>query len=76
MWYIVMHAIEDHLFDQVTCLNGSGDLGKVFLEQSHQDGIRDHVRPKHSKREHAALQHSKWEEQHLHPSVRDKVDEL
>jgi hypothetical protein len=27
-------------------------------------------------REHAALQHSKWEEQRLHPGVRDKVDEV
>jgi len=70
------HAIEDHLFDQVTRLTGIGDSGEDFLEQSHQDGIRDHARSKNSKREHAALQHSKWEEQRLHPGVRDKVDEV
>jgi hypothetical protein len=70
------HAIEDHLFDQVTRLNGIGDLGEDFLEQSHQDGIRDHARSKNSKQEHADLQHSKWEEQRLHPGVRDKVDEV
>jgi hypothetical protein len=70
------HAIEDHLFDQVTHLNEIGDIGKYLLEQCPQDGIKNHARSKNSKREHAALQHSKWEEQHLHPNVRDKVDEV
>ena len=70
------HAIEDHLFDQIRRLHGIGDLGEDFLEQSHQDGIKDHARSRNSKREHAALQHSKWEEQRLHPGVKDKIAEV
>ncbi len=69
------HAIEDHLLQQVTHLKGIGDLGEDFLEQSHQDGIRDYARSKNSKREHAALLHSKWE-QCLHPGLRDTLDEI
>ena len=39
-----LHAIEDHLVDQVIQFNGIADLGEYFVEQSHQIGIRDHRR--------------------------------
>ncbi len=69
-----VHAVEDHLCQQVCRLNGIGDLGEDFLEQSHQEGIKDHARSKNAKRERAANLHSNWEEQHLYPDVRDKMD--
>jgi len=68
-----VHAVEDHLCQQVCRLNGIGDLGEDFLEQSHQEGIKDHARTKNAKKERAANLHSNWEEQ-LHPGVRDKMD--
>ncbi len=44
-----VHAAEDHLCQQVCRLNGIGDLGEDFLEQSHQEGIKDHARSKNAK---------------------------
>jgi len=38
------HKIEDHWCDQMLWLNGIGDLGEDFMEQAHQDGIRDEGR--------------------------------
>lgn len=35
-----VHAIEDHMVDQIRRLKGIGDLGEDFVERSHQDGIR------------------------------------
>jgi hypothetical protein len=69
-----VHAVEDHLCQQVCRLNGIGDLGEDFLEQSHQEGIKDHARTKNAKKERAANLHSNWDEQCLHPGVRDKMD--
>jgi hypothetical protein len=39
-----LHAIEDHLCDQMQKLNGIGDLGEDWVEQAHQVGIRDERR--------------------------------
>lgn len=41
-----VHAIEDHLCDQIVEFGGIGDLGEDLVEQSHQDGIKDHRRTK------------------------------
>ena len=39
-----VHAIEDHLSDQMLQFGGIGDVGEDFVEQSHQDGIKDQKR--------------------------------
>ncbi len=44
--FLKVHAIEDHLCDQILQFGGIGDLGEDFMEQSHQDGIKDQKRLK------------------------------
>ncbi len=69
-----VHAIEDHLVDQIRRLKGIGDLGEDFVERSHQDGIRQHSRSKNAKeRADEAIQHCRWEHKRTHPAVLDKV---
>jgi hypothetical protein len=56
------HAFEDHLCDQMLCFGGIGDLGEDFIEQAHQDGIKDSKRTKNAKDWATAAQwHSNWE---------------
>jgi hypothetical protein len=51
-----VHAIEDHLVEQIVRLKGIGDLGEDFVEQSHQDGIIEEFQSKSAKsREIAAI---------------------
>ena len=65
-----VHAVEDHLLDQIRRLKGIGDLTEDFIEKSHQDGIIDHSRTKNSLTLDAkAKQHSKREHKRLLPSV-------
>jgi hypothetical protein len=53
-----VHAIEDHMVDQIRCLKGIGDLGEDFVERSHQDGIRQYLKSKNIKeRADEAIQH-------------------
>ena len=66
-----VHAIEDHLVDQIRRLKGIGDLSEDFIEKSHQDGIVDHSRTKNSlTHEDKAKQHSRREHKRLLPSVK------
>jgi hypothetical protein len=69
-----VHAIEDHMADQIRHLKGIGDLGEDFVERSHQDGIRQHSRSKNAKeRADEAIQHCRWEHKSTQPAVMDKV---
>lgn len=71
------HAIEDHLCDQMLRLNGIGDLGEDWVEQAHQDGIRDEGRSRSFKdRGAAALLHCKWEHKRNLPPVLAKEQEV
>jgi hypothetical protein len=36
-----VHAIENHLCNQIFRFKGTGDLGEDFVEQSQRDGIKD-----------------------------------
>jgi hypothetical protein len=47
-YYSKVHAIEDHLVEQILRLKGIGDLSEDFIEKSHQDGTIDHSRTKNS----------------------------
>jgi hypothetical protein len=57
-----VHAIQDHLCDQMLKFGGIGDLMEDFVEQSHQDGIRDDRRTRTLKNKAVvAVLHSNWE---------------
>ncbi len=65
-----VHAIQDHLCDQLMQFKGIGDLSEDFVEQAHQDGIRDNRRTNSLKdRAVVAAIHSKWEHKRKLPSV-------
>ncbi len=65
-----VHAIEDHLVEQVRRLKGIGDLGEDFIEKYHQDGKINHSRTKNSLSDQAkAMQHSHRDHKCLLPSV-------
>jgi cell division septum initiation protein DivIVA len=65
-----VHAIEDHLVEQIWRLKGIGDLSEDFIEKSHQDGIIDHSRTENSlSHDVKARQHSHREHKRLLPSV-------
>ncbi len=65
-----VHAIEDHLCDQMLLFKGIGDLGEDFVEQSHQDGIKDHRRLKNPASHIISAEwQSKWEHVRKHPKV-------
>jgi len=57
-----VHAFQDHLCDQLMQLKGIGDLSEDFVEQAHQEGIRDNRR-RNSLKDRAVVVaiHSKWE---------------
>jgi hypothetical protein len=72
-----VHAIEDHLVEQIVRLKGIGDLGEDFIEQSHQDGIIEEFRSKSAKsREIAAIQQCRREHKRLNPDVTGKIVEM
>jgi hypothetical protein len=71
------HAIEDHLCDQLKRFKGIGDFTEDFVEQSHQEGIRDEQRLCTLKdKNHAASTVSKWEFKCKLPSVQAKIAEM
>jgi hypothetical protein len=72
-----VHAIEDHLVEQIRRLKGIGDLSEDFIEKSHQDGIIDNSRTKNSLSHDAkARQHSRREHKHLLPSVQCHAEHI
>ena len=71
------HAIEDHLCDQMLRFNGIGDLGEDWVEQAHQDGIRDEGRSRSIKdRGAAAILHCNWEQKRKLPQVIAQSDQV
>jgi hypothetical protein len=71
------HAIEDHLIDQIIRFNGIGDLGEDFVEQSHQDGIKDDKRTRTIKdRATEAKIHCRGEHKRKLPAVQRKIEEV
>ena len=56
-----IHGMEDHLLEQMERFNGIGDFLEDFVEQSHQDGVRDELRTRNLKRSRAFISHSHWE---------------
>ena len=56
-----IHGLEDHLVEQMIAYNGIGDYCEDFVEQSHQDGVKEELRTHGLKRTKAFLSHSKWE---------------
>ena len=71
------HALEDHLCDQMQCFGGIGDLGEDFIEQAHQDGIKDSRRTKNAKDWAMAAQwHSNWEHRRKNPLVLMKSEKV
>jgi hypothetical protein len=72
-----LHAIEDHLAEQIITFSGIGDFCEDFIEKSHQDGIIDHSQTKNSMTQEAkASQHSHREHKQLLPSVRGILKEV
>ena len=47
--------------EQMIACNGIGDYCEDFVEQSHQDGVKEELRTHGLKRTKAFLSHSKWE---------------
>ena len=56
-----IHALEDHLMTQIKKYKGIGDFVEDFVEQSHQQGLRDETRTRGLDRAKAFLSHSNWE---------------
>jgi hypothetical protein len=72
-----VHAIEDHLVEQILRLQGIGDLGEDFVEQLHQEGIIEEVQSKCAKsREIAAIQQCHREHKRLNQDVISKIVEI
>ena len=74
-----IHAIEDHLIDQMRMFKGIGCFGEDFIEQSHQFGLKEESRTRAMKdRAKAALSHTQWELIRNSPEVekaRIKIEE-
>jgi hypothetical protein len=65
-----VHAMEDHLVDQLIQFSGIRDFCEDLIEKSHQDGIIDHSQTKNSMSQEAkAEQHSQREHKRLLQSV-------
>ena len=65
-----IHAIEDHLCDQILRFQGIGDLDEDFMEQSHKDGIKDQRWLRNPPNHRIAAEwQSKWEYLRKHPKV-------
>ena len=56
-----IHGLEDHLVEQMVHYKGIGDYCEDFVEQSHQDGMKEELRTSGLKRTRAFMSHSKWE---------------
>jgi hypothetical protein len=57
-----IHAIEDHVLEQMTLFRGIGCYIEDFIEQAHQFGVSDESRTRGMKdRVRAANSHSVWE---------------
>jgi hypothetical protein len=64
-----VHAVQDHLCDQLTQYQWIGDLMEDFVEQAHQDGIHDDRRTRSIKdKTIVAAIHSNWEHKRKLPS--------
>ena len=71
------HAMEDHLLDQIIEFEGIGDFGKDFVEQSHQDGIREEAHTKAIRnRAFAADLHSQLEHKRLLSMIKVKQEDV
>lgn len=71
------HAVEDHLCDQLIMFHGIGDLTEDFVEQAHQDGIREDRRTRTMKdRSAVASIHCKWEHKRKLPAVIMRSEEV
>lgn len=71
------HAIEDHLCDQMHRWKGIGDLGEDWVEQAHQDGIKDEGRTRAIKNRNAAANlHCRWEHKRKLPPVTLKSEQV
>jgi hypothetical protein len=71
------HVIEDHLCDQMQHWKGIGDLGEDWVEQAHQDGIKDEGGTRAIKdRKAAAHLHCRWEHKRKLPPVTLRSDEV
>jgi hypothetical protein len=65
-----VHAVQDHLCDQLIQYQGIGDLMEDFVEQAHQDGILDDRRTRSIKdKTVVAAIHSHWEHKQKIPTV-------
>jgi hypothetical protein len=72
-----VHAIEDHLVEQILRLQGIGDLCEDFVEQLHQERIIEEVQSKCTKsREIASIQQCRKEHKRLNPDVISKIAEI
>ena len=56
-----IHGFEDHLLEQMIRWNGIGDFTEDFVEQSHQQGVKEENRTRGLRRAAAFVSHSKWE---------------
>ncbi len=71
------HAVEDHLCDQIIRLKGIGDLGEDWVEQSHQDGIRDNRRSSSQKDQAVVARlHCRWEQKRKLPAVQMIMEDV
>jgi hypothetical protein len=72
-----LHAIQDHLYDQLRLYQGIVDFSEQFVEKRHQLGKRDTWRSRglRDKARKFASQ-SRWEEQRINPVVKQLLDEV
>jgi hypothetical protein len=71
------HAIEDHLIDQIRQFEGIGEFTEDFVEQAHQDGIRDGRRIRTYKdKNDAATVLSNWEFKRKLPAIQMKISKV
>jgi hypothetical protein len=72
-----LHAIEDHLIDQIRQFKGIGELTENFVEQAHQDGIHDGRRICTYKDENdAATVLSNWEFKQKLPAIQMNISKV
>ena len=56
-----IHALEDHLLQQIERHKGISDFVGDFVEQSHQHGLKDELRTRGLDRARVFLSHLNWE---------------
>jgi hypothetical protein len=72
-----IHVCEDHVADQYRELNGLGDFREDFIEQLHQQGVKDNSRSKSFRdRARKFLNHSKWEHMSKNPKVETVIKKI